>query len=97
MELYEKGFKIQRELKDEEMWTMGIYVQRAVGVEVEHCLHGRKARSEYFDKPLLYKGNVRQPEAEDRELTPEEKKEAQERVLMQLKIMMSNFETSGMG
>lgn len=48
-----KGERIKQKIKDEEMWRMGIYVQAAVSVAVEHNLAGRKARSKYIEKPLL--------------------------------------------
>lgn len=73
------------------MYQMGIYVMRAVSVAVEHCLAGSKARSEYFKKPLL--ADV-EPRREERELSEEEKMEAQRTLLMQLQIMESNFNTS---
>lgn len=36
------------------MWYMGMYVQNAVGVAVEHCLAGRKAKSKYMQKPIMH-------------------------------------------
>lgn len=95
MDLIEEGYQIRKKMEDENMWTMGIYIMRAVSVAVEHCLYGHKARSEYFDRPIsLQEETIRRQEEPERELTEEEKKEAQEKVLMSLKIMMSNFETS---
>lgn len=38
--------------RDEDMYVIGIYTQRAVEVAIEHCLAGRKAKSRYFDKPI---------------------------------------------
>ena len=93
LELYEEGFDIRKKMQDEEMWIMGIYMQRAVGVAVDHCLNGRKAMSEYFKEPICAKGRKGTEESEQ-ELTEEQKKQAREQVLMQLKIMMSNFNTS---
>ena len=73
-------------MKDEEMYLMGIYVTRAVGVAVEHCLCGEKAISEYFKHPIL------SPKGEnEEELTEEQKIEFQKQLLMQLQIMESNF------
>lgn len=93
LERYEEGFKIRKDMLDEDMWHMGIYIMRSVGVAVEHCLSGSKAKSEYFNEPICAKKGGRKGEPE-RELTEEEKKQAREQVLMQLKIMMSNFNTS---
>lgn len=75
------------------MWTQGIYILRAVSVAVDHCLNGREATSEYFNEPISYNSATHGEEPE-KELTEEEKKQAREKVLMQLKIMMSNFNTS---
>lgn len=36
------------------MWYMGMYVQNAVGVAVEHCLAGRKAKLKYLQRPIMY-------------------------------------------
>lgn len=96
MELIEKGMEIRRKVKDQDMWTMGMYAMRAVQVPVEHSLFGNRAKSEYFKKPFLQDEEFTRKDEPERELTEEEKKEAQERILMKLKIMMSNFETSKM-
>lgn len=45
---------MEQKRKDEEMWRMGLYVQSAVSTAVEHNLAGRKAKSKYIEKPLLY-------------------------------------------
>lgn len=89
-----EGHKLKLQMLDEQMWYMGQYVLSAVSVAVEHCLYGRKAKSEYYSEPLFAHSKAVKAEAEERELTEEEKKQSQEQVLMQLKIMMSNFETS---
>lgn len=39
--------------QDEQMWRMGLYVNNAVAVAVDHCLHGRKSVSEYLKVPLM--------------------------------------------
>lgn len=46
-------------------WYLGVYIQRAVLVAVEHCLGGKDAKSEYFDHPLM------QPECENKNRDPE--------------------------
>ena len=73
-------------MKDEEMHLMGIYVTRAVGVAVEHCLCGDKAISEYFKAPILSRRGEN-----SEEITEEQKLEFQKQLLMQLQIMESNF------
>lgn len=49
-----KGLRIEQKRKDEEMWRMGLYVQSAVSTAVEHNLAGKKAKSKYIEKPILY-------------------------------------------
>lgn len=46
-------------------WYLGMYVQKAVLVAVEHCLCGKDAKSEYFKNPLM------QPERESENRDPE--------------------------
>lgn len=81
-------------MTDEEMWRMGVYVMRAVGVTVDRAIHGPKAKTEYFDKPIMRDEELSSMKEPERELTEEEKKMEQEKVLMRLKLMMGNFETS---
>lgn len=52
LEPFVEAEKLRLKRQDEDMWVMGIYVQSAVSVAVEHCLAGRKAKSRYFDKPI---------------------------------------------
>lgn len=44
---------MRRKIQDEEMWIMGRYVLSAVSTAVEHCLAGKKAKSQYVSSPLL--------------------------------------------
>ena len=55
MEPYEKAYQMQIKKQDEQMWIMGMYVNSAVFVAVEHCLYGKKAESKYIDIPLMQK------------------------------------------
>lgn len=49
-----KGHKINRQMRDEEMWLwFGNYGLSAVSVAVEHCLARRKAKSKYVEKPIF--------------------------------------------
>lgn len=61
-EPYSKAFKLEQKLKDEENWTLGIYIQSAVSVAIEHNLAGQKAVSEYIKKPLLETANEKKSE-----------------------------------
>lgn len=89
LECFKAAHAIKRRMADEEMYRMGIYVTRAVGVAVEHCLCGEKAISEYFKAPIL----SRKDESEE-VLTEEQKLEFQKQLLMQLQIMESNFKAT---
>lgn len=53
LEPYERAYKYKARLLDQQMWQMGIYINSAVTVAVEHCLGGKKAKSKYIEKPLL--------------------------------------------
>lgn len=50
---YDIAYDLQRKRRDEEMWFMGQYVYSAVSTAIEHNLAGRKAKSEYFKKPVM--------------------------------------------
>ena len=53
LEPYIAAHKKKQELKDNDMWQLGLYVSRAVTVAVDHCLNGEKAKSEYYKQPIL--------------------------------------------
>lgn len=74
---------------DEEMWMMGMYVQNAVSVAVEHNLAGRKARSKYIDKPLLKEVSMTN---EKKELTHEEKMQQVHAIFATLQARKANWD-----
>ena len=78
--------KIRIKKRDEDMWVMGIYVQSAVGVAVEHCLVGRKAHLKYLKHPL------REAEAEEQELTEEKIQKQRELFMTKLMLMKTNYD-----
>lgn len=88
-----KPFVTAHELKtknrDEELWRMGIYVENAVAVAVDHCLNGRKANSKYMEKPLLVEAAERK---RIENLTQEEKTEYVKMLFKGLEIRKKNFE-----
>lgn len=45
--------RIKREQIDDISWVMGMYMLKAVSVALDHGFNGRKAHSDYFDKPLM--------------------------------------------
>ncbi len=53
LEPFLKAHRIKERQKDVDMYMMGVYVQRAVSVAVDHALNGKKATSEYFKEPIL--------------------------------------------
>lgn len=55
LEPYSKAYKLQMQQQDSQLYTMGIYALSAVKVAIEHCLAGKKAKSEYIKEPLLSK------------------------------------------
>lgn len=53
LKAFAKAHEFRRKIQDEEMWIMGQYVLSAVSTAVEHCLAGRKAKSQYLSAPIL--------------------------------------------
>lgn len=53
LKAFTKTHELRRKIQDEEMWIMGQYVLSAVSTAVEHCLAGRKAKSQYLSAPIL--------------------------------------------
>lgn len=48
-----KGHEEKLKEQDYMAWLQGQYTLSAVSVAVEHCLAGRKAKSQYIKKPIL--------------------------------------------
>lgn len=69
---FEEAHKLKAKMQDEQMWLMGIYIQSAVSVAVEHNLAGRKATSKYIEKPFLQNEIF----TKNKELTEYEKQKA---------------------
>ena len=44
---------MREERRDEEMWRMGLYINRATLASTENVLAGKKASITYYEKPLL--------------------------------------------
>lgn len=75
--------------RDEDMYVMGIYVQKAVAVAVEGCLAGRKAKGKYFDKPL--RADIEESVKEEK-LSEAELKRQREMFMTKLMLMKVNFD-----
>lgn len=52
---YIKAFKYKKIYKDEEQFYLMIYMSKAVTYSVEHCLAGRKAKTELLKEPIMSK------------------------------------------
>ncbi|MBO5922808.1 MAG: hypothetical protein J6Q48_10545 [Bacteroidaceae bacterium] len=76
----------------------GNYGLSAVSVAVDHCLNGKKAKSEYVKEPILANiGDTIPNKSENVELTEEEKKKQTEQLFMQLRIIGANHKLSQKG
>ncbi len=95
LEPYAKAHKMNLMENDNIIHAVcGRYVLSAVSVAVEHCLAGRKAKSQYIKQPIMQEIEQKQKKESDSHspLTEEEKKQKTERLFMQLRIMGANFE-----
>lgn len=72
--------------QDEDMWVMGMYVQSAVAVAIEHCLAGKKAKSKYLENPL------RENTETENNVSEEKLKKMREEFVAQLMLMKANFD-----
>ncbi len=89
IKLHVKGEEEKMIRTDYINWLNGIYTQSAVGVAVEHCLAGRKAKSEYIKNSLLQEAEEKK-QIESGELSEEEKIRQTEQFFMKLRIMGAN-------
>lgn len=80
------------ELEDVQAWRNGIYGISSLMYALDHAFNGKKAKTEYIKAPLL--SGKMAGKSEEQEMTEEEKSEERKKLLMNLKIMMSNFQTS---
>lgn len=76
-------------MQDEDMWRMGLYVQSAVSVAVEHNLAGRKAKSQYVKEPLLETA-----EKKNKKMTQDEIEQQRLLFISKMNVMKANFEIS---
>lgn len=90
LEPFIEAYKNKRKLMDELMWMMGMYIEDAVMVAVEKNLAGKKAKSKYFEKPLM----EMQEEQKAETLTDEQKKTMVENLFTSLEIRKYNFEST---
>lgn len=69
------------------MWRMGLYIQSAVSVAVEHNLSGRKAKSQYVKEPLLETA-----EKKNKKMTQDEIEQQRLLFISKMNVMKANFE-----
>lgn len=84
-----KAQELKRKIQDEMMWMMGMYVNNAVSVAVEHNLAGRKAKSKYMEKPMLQDQKIT---GEPKELTHEEKMKQVHAIFATLEARKANWD-----
>ena len=89
LKAYDKAYIKKIETFDNLAWQFcGNYMLSAVAVAVEHCLAGRKARSEYVSEPRL----------KDCMLTEDEKRQKQlDEFVKKLETMQANFNANKQG
>ena len=81
-----KADEIAMKRRDAEMWHMGQYILSAVSVSIDHCLNGKKAKSEYVKEPIMRNAS------NSPELTEEEIKKQRELFVTMLLAKKANFE-----
>ena len=88
LEAYGKAYKIKLKTIDRLAWQFcGNYVLSAVSVAVEHCLAGKKAKSEYLKKPAM-----EEQEQANKPLSEAELQKQRELFVARLEAMKTNFE-----
>lgn len=68
MKPYLKAHEEELKEKDYLAWIQGRYTLSAVSVAVEHCLAGRKAKSQYIKEPILSKIIANDKEITDKDI-----------------------------
>lgn len=63
-----KGHEEKIKEQDYLAWLFNQYTLSAVSVAVEHCLAGKKAKSEYIKEPILSKIGVEEKEITDKDI-----------------------------
>lgn len=91
LKAFYKAFKIKIENRDAEMWRNGQYTLSATLTAIDHCLNGKKAKTEYIKEPLLQKefekDTMTQEELDRREI---------ERMILAEELWIKNFKKKGL-
>ena len=53
LEPYNKAHAMEKKEQDEQLWSMGIYVESAVRTAIDRSFNVKKATSKYIEKPIL--------------------------------------------
>ena len=85
LEPFYEAYRKKMETIDSISYRIGLYVLNATTVAIDHCLNGRKAKSEYIKEPIGWF---------EKELTEKEKIEQTKNLFKQLEIAKTNFELS---
>lgn len=86
LDAHVEGNKLRRKQLDYDMWTLHIYINRAVAVAIEHNF-AKHAKSELFKKPLSETAKE-----QNGELTEEQKQLKRDELVATLLAMQKNFE-----
>ena len=85
-----EGHRQKLEEEDRLMWQwFGVYGTLSVLTAVDKCINGKKAKSQYIDKPLMAKGEAADGE---KELTQEEKDRLLKKFARSMEIRKFNFD-----
>lgn len=90
---FQKAYELKRKVEDEKMWQMGMYVNQAVTVAIDHALNGKKAKSKYLEKPIIELAKDNNPDL----MTEEEKLERVKLLFARLGARKSEFERENNG
>lgn len=91
-----EAYKIKRKMLDEQMWFMGAYVHNAVLSAVEKNLAGKKAKTNYLEKPFMQEETETKAENKT-DKSKEENMKKVKQIFQSLEIMKANFELSKQG
>lgn len=86
-EPYEEAYRLSIRQSDESNWMLGMYVNRAVAVAIEHCFNGKKAQSKYVEHPFMKDFGKA-----DKPLTEQDIIEQTKALFGKLELMKTNFE-----
>lgn len=89
LEPYAKAYDLYLKEQDALSWELGVYFSSAMTTAIDHALNGRKAKSEYIDKPIF--SHIGDSE---RELTEDEKERRVNLFFKQQNAMRINWKRS---